>query len=203
MIFDLANMTPNAVYHTIIQTLTPRPVAWVLSENEDNSLNLAPFSYFSAVSSDPPLIMLSVGNKAPNVPKDTRLNIIEREKFVVHIAHREQASAVTASAASFAKNESEVNNLGLATSDFDGFSLPRLSDCYVAYACEKYRVENITSSQAMILGKVVKVYVNDQVIASNEQNRLRVDPYKLDAIGRLGGDDYGFLGEVQDVPRPK
>jgi flavin reductase (DIM6/NTAB) family NADH-FMN oxidoreductase RutF len=60
-----------------------------LSENENGGFNLAPFSYFNAVSSDPPLLMLSVGKKPDGSPKDTRVNIEQRSRFVIHIAHRE------------------------------------------------------------------------------------------------------------------
>ncbi|WP_158968962.1 flavin reductase family protein [Paraglaciecola sp. L3A3] len=203
MIFDLEQLSANRVYHTMIQTLTPRPVAWVLSENKDNGFNLAPFSYFSAVSSDPPLLMLSIGKKSDGALKDTRFNIIERSHFVVHIAHRELASQVTNSAAELAEGESEIETLGLEMVEFTGSSLPRLKDCRVAYACEKYRVEDITAKQAMILGLVKKVYVDDKIILPSEAGRLKVDPYKLDAIGRLGGDDYGYLGQVEEVFRPK
>ena len=63
MILDLSELKPAQVYFQMIQTLVPRPIAWVLSEIEQNKYNLAPFSYFNAVCSDPPLIMLSVGKK--------------------------------------------------------------------------------------------------------------------------------------------
>ncbi|MDN4501039.1 flavin reductase family protein [Alteromonadaceae bacterium BrNp21-10] len=203
MIFDFQQLSPNRIYHTMIQTLTPRPVAWVLSENGNNSFNLAPFSYFNAVSSDPPLIMLSMGKKPDGELKDTRLNIIERSHFVIHIAHRELAQAMTNSAATLPYGESELSASGLETTAFGDFALPRLKDCRVAYACERYRVEDITKNQAMILGSVKAVYINDDIILPTEDERLHVDAYKLDAVGRLGGDEYGYLGQVEEVARPK
>jgi len=72
-------------YYLMSQTLVPRPVAWVLSENATGSYNLAPFSYFNAICSTPPLIMFSIGKKPDGADKDTRRNIIERKRFTVHI----------------------------------------------------------------------------------------------------------------------
>ena len=82
MHFDLSELSPNRVYYTMIQTLVPRPIAWVLTDNGNDSFNLAPFSYFNGVASDPPLLMISVGKKPDGTLKDTRTNIIERNEFV-------------------------------------------------------------------------------------------------------------------------
>ncbi|MET0093908.1 MAG: flavin reductase, partial [Sedimenticola sp.] len=75
MNIDLSEMPPGQVYFTMTQALIPRPIAWVLSENADGGHNLAPFSYFSAVSSEPPLVMLSIGRRPDGTPKDTAANI--------------------------------------------------------------------------------------------------------------------------------
>jgi len=79
MELDISSLSPNQVYHTLIQSIVPRPIAWVLSENSDKSHNLAPFSYFTAVSSDPALLMFSLGKRPDNnARKDTLVNITER-----------------------------------------------------------------------------------------------------------------------------
>ena len=85
MYLDLSQLSASQVYFTMTQTLIPRPIAWVLSDNGNDSLNLAPFSYFNAVSSDPPLIMLSVGFKPDGTHKDTAINIEQRKDFIVHL----------------------------------------------------------------------------------------------------------------------
>ena len=82
MDIDLAALGPAQVYGLMTQTLIPRPIAWVLSENSDGGLNLAPFSYFNAVCSSPPLVMISVGKKPDGSFKDTRVNI-EGRRFTV------------------------------------------------------------------------------------------------------------------------
>jgi flavin reductase (DIM6/NTAB) family NADH-FMN oxidoreductase RutF len=203
MIIDLSELSPSRVYYTMIQTLVPRPIAWVLSDNGNDSLNLAPFSYFQGVASDPPLIMLSIGKKPDGTLKDTRVNIIERDEFVVHIAHREMAESVTESSRVLAAGESELDKIGLATVPFDGFRLPRLKDCRVAMACTRYRVEDITDTQALILGEVKAIYVDDSVVTKDGKGRAKIHADKIDPLTRLGGNEYGLMGGVIDVPRPK
>ncbi|WP_317932631.1 flavin reductase family protein [Halioxenophilus sp. WMMB6] len=202
MITNLAQLSPNQRYHTITQCLVPRPVAWVISENSDSSLNLAPFSYFGGVASDPPLLMLSIGKKPDGTIKDTRKNIIERNHFVVHIAHRELAPAVTESSRTRNYGESEISAQNLQTVAFDGFPLPRLNDCRVAFGCECYRVEEITETQAMILGEIKLVYIDDAIV-QQDGNRLTVNAEALDPIARLGGNDYALMGGITTVARPK
>ena len=200
MYVDLGELKRADIYRTMIQTIIPRPVAWVLSENETGNYNLAPFSYFNAVASDPALIMLSMGKKPTGGEKDTRRNIRERSHFVIHIPHREQAEAVTASSAVLAHGESEVEQLGLALDTFEGSALPRLAECRIAMACERYQILDIGPvPQALILGEVKRLYIDDSVV--NGDGKVRAD--RVDPIARLGGDDYATLGDIMTVPRPR
>ena len=143
MYFDLAELSPNQAYFTMTQTIVPRPVAWVLSENTSGDFNLAPFSYFNAVCSDPPLVMLSIGRKPDGSPKDTRVNIEQRGHFVIHIAHREQAKPMTESSATLDYGDSEVARLGLQTVPFQGFTLPRLTGCRIFEVARPYQTEQL------------------------------------------------------------
>lgn len=200
---DFSGLTPGQIYFTMIQTLVPRPIAWVLSENAAGDFNLAPFSYFNAVCSDPPLIMLSIGRKPDGSPKDTRVNIEQRSHFVVHIAHRELARAVTESSATLDYGDSEVARLGLATVPFDGSPLPRLADCRVAYACERYEIREIGNArQTLLLGLVKALYVDDAAVTTDAKGRTKIDATRLDPLGRLGGSEYSTMEGVISIPRP-
>lgn len=201
MLFHTGQLTPNQVYHTMIQTLIPRPVAWVLSENSDNSLNLAPFSYFAPVCSDPALLMISIGKKPDGSLKDTRRNIVERSHFVVHIAGQALAQAVTDSSATLPENVSEVERLQLETTDF-GFSLPRLSACPVAVACELYEAKPLGDlPQLLIFGRITQIYVSDAAVTAHN-GRALIDASVIDPLGRLGGDEYWVGGKVLTIKRP-
>lgn len=203
MNIDFGDLSPSQVYIHMTQTLIPRPIAWVLSENPDAGLNLAPFSYFNAVCSEPPLIMISVGKKPDGSFKDTRVNIEQRGRFVVHIPRRDQLELVNASSSALAAGDSEVARLGLETLPFHGFGLPRLADCAVAYACEAWEIRELGSvPQSLILGRVARLYLDDGLVRRDGKGRLQVDAARLDPLGRLGPDQYLAGGDVIRVKRP-
>lgn len=204
MFIDFDGMNPADIYHTLTQTVIPRPVAWVLTENPDGDYNLAPFSFFTPITSNPPLVMFSVGRKpTDNAFKDTRVNIEERKEFVVHIAHRELAGAMTETSRTLPHGESELANLGLELCEFEGFHLPRLSDCHVALACELYEIKEIGAApQSLVFGLVKGIYVADQAADHDDKGRLKIDGAAVDPIGRLGGSEYVTFGDILKVPRP-
>ncbi len=204
MILDLAALSSNRTYFTLIQAVVPRPIAWVLSADVDGHLNLAPFSYFNLVCSDPPLIMLSIGKKRDGTLKDSRRNIVERDHFVVHIPHVGQMAQVNESSRELAPNQSEVGALQLATVPFGCFALPRLCDSRIALACTRYQVHELgPHGQALILGLVETMFVDDGLVQHDDKGGLHIDAGMLDPLSRLGGDEYGSLGGVFKLPRPR
>jgi flavin reductase (DIM6/NTAB) family NADH-FMN oxidoreductase RutF len=203
MLIDLEKLSPTQVYFTMIQTLIPRPIAWVLSENADGGLNLAPFSYFTAVSSDPPLIMISTGRKPDGGPKDTRVNVEQRSDFVVMIPHRALLEPMNASSMTLPAGESEVAKLGLQTTPFEGSRLSRLADCRVAYACRRFEIlEMGNAPQALVFGRVGAIYVDDALVDTDAKGRTKIHADRLDPVCRLGAGEYALLGEVRRLPRP-
>ncbi|MEM7292281.1 MAG: flavin reductase family protein [Pseudomonadota bacterium] len=204
MIVDLNSLSTGQVYMTMIQTLIPRPVAWVLSENSDSGFNLAPFSYFNAVCSDPPMIMFSVSMQQDGSAKDTRANIEARDEFVVHIAHRDMARYVTESSANLPPGKSEVEELELELNEFPASRLPKLADARIAYACKLDHIQEIGNNKtSLIFGRVNALYVADEVVAEDAKGRRVYAAEKIDPIGRLGGGEYTTFGEKIYIPRPK
>jgi flavin reductase (DIM6/NTAB) family NADH-FMN oxidoreductase RutF len=131
------------------------------------------------------------------------VNIEVRGRFVIHIAHRELAEPLTASSATLAAGESELEQLKLATVPFEGFELPRLAACRVAYACERYSIQELGGTpQSLILGRVRSIYVDDAVLSSDDRGRIRVAAEKVDPLGRLGADEYVTFGEILRIRRP-
>ena len=204
MLISFADVESSLVYSLMTQTLIPRPIAWVLSENADGRYNLAPFSYFNAVCSSPPLLMISVGKKPDGSFKDTRVNIEQRDDFVVHIPAREQLEAMNLSSETLPGTVSEVDKLELATVDFPGSRLPRLAESSVAYACRCYEIKEIgAAQQSLILGLINHVYIDDAICQRQSERRITVDSALLDPVCRLGAGEYAFLGQRMRLQRPK
>jgi flavin reductase (DIM6/NTAB) family NADH-FMN oxidoreductase RutF len=202
MIFDLDTLSPNRRYHLMTQSIMPRPIAWILSRNDNGSLNLAPFSFFNAICSDPPLVMLSIGRKDGGEIKDSRRNILSKRDFVIQIPSRHHAAAVTASAASLEYGESELASLDLELADFEGCSVPRIADAGVAIHCEFHEVHYLgPAQQAIVYARVRQFFVNDALV-SESNGRYSIDAGALDPLARLGGAQYGALGELFSIARP-
>ena len=204
MYINFGEMSPQQIYITMTQTIIPRPIAWILSENPDLSLNLAPYSYFNAVCSDPPLIMISAGVKPDGTYKDTRDNIRDRKDFVIHIASLPQLDDMNASSASLGRGVSEVEALGLETEVFEGSRLPRLSCAKVAFACTVYDIHYLGNGpQSLILGEVKGIFVDDSAIGEDAKGRIKIMADKINPLGRLGASEYVSVGDILIRQRPE
>jgi len=197
----MSTLAPVEAYAMMTQTVIPRPVAWILTQNSDDSYNLAPFSYFNGLASDPPMIMISFGLAPNGSLKDTRANIEARKEFIVHIAHREMAEAMTKSSATMPPNESEVEMLNLPLEKMPGSSLPRLADCRIAYACE-YDSMHMIKDQAIVFATLKHLYAADSVVGKDAKGRMCINAVDVDPLGRLGGGEYFGAGELISVERP-
>lgn len=203
MIIDFNQLKSANAYHLMTQTIIPRPIAWVLTDSGGGSYNLAPFSFFNAVCSDPPLVMLSIGMKSEEELKDTRRNIVERKQLVIHIPSVEQAAQVTESSRTLPHGESEVEQLDLNLITESGWGLPRISSAAVAMDCEFYELHEIgPNRQGIFYCKVNQLYLNDDVVKEDSKGRLAIDAVGINPLGRLGAAEYVTFGEVFKISRP-
>lgn len=204
MKFSAQDMAAADIYHLLTQIIIPRPVAWVLSSNDDTgeSLNLAPFSFFNAVCSDPPVLMLSIGNKTDGSLKDSCRNLLERGRCVVHVGSDEHAQAISDTARELNFGDSELALTELSLVDFAGSDLKRLAGVPVAMACRLHQhIEVGNKPQHLLLVEVDQFWIDDAVCYRDAKERTRVDAAKLKPLARLGGAEYAHLGEVFRIAR--
>ena len=204
MQLDFSSFSATQRYHLMTQSIIPRPIAWALTDSENGSYNLAPFSYFTAVSSNPALLMLSVGKKPNGDNKDTLSNVLKNQKMVIHIASADQAELVTKTAATLDHGESELTNTDLSTTPFNDFPLPRLSQCDLAFGCELYEIKEIgDAAQTLIFVEIKQLYISDQVVEMDAKGRLNIVADKVQPLARLGGGEYATISETFTLQRPK
>lgn len=216
MDIDFSDLSANQRYHVMTQVILPRPIAWVLTDNHSNpdndevqerplsSFNLAPFSYFNAISSDPPLVILSIGSKSENELKDTRTNLRKRKYAVIHIPSDDNAALVSETAATLAHGDSEVERCDMQLSYTKDWPLPRLTCCKVAMLCCLYDEKEIGASrQGLIFCEIQKIFVDDRVATLDEKERLKIDAAKIKPLSRLGANEYALFGEILSLSRPK
>ena len=203
MNIEMSTLAPSQVYHLLTQTIIPRPIAWVLTESGSENYNLAPFSYFTAISSQPPLLMFSVGSKPNGEIKDTVRNVLETGQMVIHIANVDFAEAVAQSAATLPHGESEVEASNLELCPMEEFELPRVKDCPIAFGCKLYEIKEIGDSpQHLVFAEIEHVYIDPKMIVDRD-DRLHIDTMKVNPLCRLGGNKYAVLEKTFSVARPK
>ena len=203
MIIDISEMSPPDAYFTMTQSVIPRPICWALSVNQDSSYNLAPFSYFNAVASDPPMIMFSVGLQPDGGFKDTLTNIKARPDFVVNIASVHQLPVLNQTSATLPYGDSEVDASQIELVEIEGFKLPRVADCKIALMCERYQIQTIGNrQQSLIFGEIKSIYVDDDCADITDKGRLKIYADKIQPLARLGAGEYVTFGEILEAKRP-
>ncbi|MDP2507193.1 flavin reductase family protein [Oceanobacter sp. 3_MG-2023] len=202
MIIDFAGIEASQRYFLMTQAILPRPIAWVMTRNPSGSLNLAPYSFFSPVCSNPPTLVVSMGQKPTGVEKDSYENLRRTGECVVHIPRVADLDAVNASSATLALGDSEVDQLGLAVTGFVAGGLPRLVDVPLAFACHyQQQVDLGPGPQHLVFLQVDQLYVDEAVLETVKQ-RQQINAEALDPLSRLGGKDYAGLGELLSRVRP-
>jgi flavin reductase (DIM6/NTAB) family NADH-FMN oxidoreductase RutF len=200
--FDPATMGVGPAYKLITDVVVPRPIAFVTTLSSDGKGNLAPFSYFNAVSTEPPCLMISVTGKRDGSPKDTLRNILDTKQFVVNIATVPMAEAVHQTGVDYPHGVDEMEKVGLHPIASEAVRPPRVRECPVQIECELHHTVTLgtpgtSGATTLVIGRILRIHVADEVFDGE-----RVDPVKLDPLARLGLK-YSGLGQVFELGRPK
>jgi len=179
----------------MISCIIPRPIAFVTTISRGGVTNLAPFSFFNGVTSDPPTLSLSVSTKRDGSKKDTWRNIEETGEFVVNVVVPGLMDAVIIGARELPHDVSELDLAKLATLPSARIKPPRIADSPVQMECTLLKIVEVEET-GLILGRVVMFHAKDDVVDGG-----RVDPRRLTFVGRLGGDSYCRVNDMFDLKR--
>ena len=196
MIVDPRNTPPNDLYRLMISIIVPRPIAFVSTVDPAGRVNLAPFSYFNAIASDPPLVGISITDR-PDDPKDTLRNIRATGEFVANVVTEPLLEAMVKTAGEWPASVSEFEMAGLEPAPSVRVKPPSVAASPVQLECVLHR-EIPLGNSFFVVGEIVLARVSDDVLTEG-----RVDALKLRPVGRLGGEFYSLTREVVKAPRPK
>jgi flavin reductase (DIM6/NTAB) family NADH-FMN oxidoreductase RutF len=200
MLFDLAAISPSVCYKLLVSTVTPRPIAWVVSQDASGLLNAAPFSFFNALSADPPVIGIGVARHSSGRSKDTRANIVETREFVVNLVSEATASSMNVTAIEFAPGVNELMEAGLTTAASARVKPPRIAESPVALECTLLQMIDLGPANGIVLGRVVAIQIRDEAVL--DASKGYVDTTALQLIGRMHGTGwYARTSDLFEMPR--
>jgi flavin reductase (DIM6/NTAB) family NADH-FMN oxidoreductase RutF len=207
MIASPSALAHKDLYGLLLNSVAPRPIAWVSTVSAAGQLNLAPFSFFNVVSVDPPLLGFSPGRRpsrqdeSHGETKDTLRNIRETEEFVVNIVTYELAEAMNLTSGEYDASVNEFEVAKVAPEPSKVVRPPRVAESPVSFECKLYQILDFSAAPtggSLVIGEIVSIHINDANLTEG-----RLDRNSLDLIGRLGGIQYTRTTDRFDMVRPK
>lgn len=198
MFYDPRIESHELAHNPFNALVSPRPIGWISSVSEDGIANLAPYSYFNAVSSAPPFVMFSsVGQK------DSQTNIEITGEFVVNMATADLKDALNTTSAALAPDVDEFESAGLVKATCKNVAVPRVAaspvalECVLAKIVELQARDGTRARSQVIFGEVVGIHISDDVIVNGKVDITRIRP-----LARLGYMDYCIVDDVFEILRP-
>lgn len=186
-------------YKLLTGLVVPRPIGWIGSRSPSGVNNLAPYSFFNAISGDPPTIVFSPGT-GTGVRRDTADNVRATGEFTVNIVTEEVAEAMNATAAGLPPEQDEFEHAGVTALDSLLVKAPRVAECKAQMECRLTNELHVGRSDGgnwLLVGEVVAFHIDADLL-----DGTRVDQQRLRAVGRLAGNTYSRTQDLFDLVRP-
>ena len=202
MTVNPAEAGPANVYKLMIGAIVPRPIAFVSTLSAKGLRNLAPFSFFTAASANPPVVCFApMVRGSDGEQKDTLRNVRETGEFVVNIVSEDFAEKMNICSAEFPPEIDEWVKSGLTPVASECVKPPRVTESRFQMECKLVEIVTVSEKPLggnLVLGEVLRFHVDDELFED-----YRIDPDKLRAIGRMGGPTYARTMDRFDLQRPK
>lgn len=187
----------------MIGAIVPRPIAFVSTLSPEGVRNLAPFSFFTGVSANPPVICFCPMRRSGEDPrKDTLRNISITREFVVNVVSEEIAQQMNICSTNFPPEVDEFEASGLTAVASDLVKPPRVAESHIHMECKLYflvDMSELAGGGNLVVGEVLRFHIDDRYI-----DNFNIDPARLRAIGRMGGGaTYTRTTDRFEMPRPK
>lgn len=197
---DPKDLTQRENYKLLIGSIIPRPVAVVSTQSADGIVNIAPFSFFNIVSSEPVILSLAIQRKEGEL-KDTARNLLATKEAVVHILDQTNVQEANKTAALLPADQSELTVSGFTTTTSKTIAVPGLKEANVRLETTLHQHLPIKKDQQTTADLLLLEVVGYQ-IAEDVYQDGKIDPRALQAVSRLAGNSYATIGEIFDIKRP-
>ena len=201
MIINPADHDYRNVYKLMVGVIVPRPIAFVSTVSADGIRNLAPFSFFTGISANPPVICFCpMVRGADGSRKDTLRNIEAVREFVVNVVSEEFATQMNICSAEFPPEVDEFAMSGLTPVPSDLVKPPRVKESHINMECRLVQVVDVSAKPlggSLVLGEVLRFHIDDALF-----DDFKIDPDRLHPIGRMGGPTYTRTTDRFNMARP-
>lgn len=197
---DTTKLEISEIYNLLSGGVLPRPIAWLSTVNEDGVQNIAPYSFFNVASVNPPILSISHIAPQPGIEKDSLANLRVIPECVINIVDQSLCKKMNASAKAYEKHISEFIEHNIEPVKSRAVKPKGVKAAKIRYECRLKEIINLSNQVAggqLILLDVVNIYCNDEIIKNGKLNAE-----KLNAIGKLGGDDYCLTQQTFSLERP-
>lgn len=201
MFLDLTDNSNHSVYSYLVGGISPRPIAWVSTLSEEGVANIAPYSFFTVASCNPPVLSVTQVNPRDNANKDTLNNLLATKECVVNIVSHSLVDQMNQSCANYPRDVSEFDAANIQRTPSQLVSVPSVAASKVRYECKLREVITISdepSGGQMMLLDVVGIFLDDTVLVNGY-----IDPTRLDAVGKMGGDYFSTTKDKFALKRPQ
>jgi flavin reductase (DIM6/NTAB) family NADH-FMN oxidoreductase RutF len=190
MIIDPQEIPMARMHALLLGSVTPRPIAFASTVDKNGIVNLSPFSYFNCFGANPPIMIFSPARRGrDNTTKHTYENILEVPEVVIHIVSYSMIHQMSLASTEYPKGVNEFVKAGLTEVPSLNVKPPRVKEAPVAFECKVTQVIR-TGDQGgagnLVICQVIMMHLSEEVLDESG----RIDPHKLDAVARLGGDWY-------------
>ena len=192
--FDFSTLSAKERYRLMLSTIVPRPIAWIVTLDRHGQLNAAPFSFFNAFATDPPVVGIGIGNYDAGRPKDTRANIQETGQFVINLVPGEMAEAMNITAIGFEPGVNELREAGLETYPSIYIKPPRIAGSPVAMECELMQIVELGVDTGLVLGHILAMHVRKDAVM--DPVKQYIDTRGLNLIGRMQAGWYARTSDL-------
>lgn len=201
MFLDLTQNTHHNVYSYLVGGISPRPIAWVSTLSEEGVANIAPYSFFTVASCNPPVLSVTQVNPRDKANKDTLINLQATKNCVVNIVSEELVEQMNQSCANYSAQTSEFDAANIDKTASKQVSAPSAAVAKVRYECTLRDIITISDEPGggkVMLLNVVGIYINDDVLVNGY-----LDPARLNTVGKMGGDYFSSTKDKFVLKRPQ